>query len=172
MNQLLDRMKRAAKLDSLLYEEVEHDPSATGQAMAVVLIASVCIGLGFPLGGGLVQAAVSGLMALVFWLIWSGVIYLVGTKLFPEPQTEADYGQLLRTIGFAAAPGALGLLAFVPVLGWLLSLVLPVWILAATIVAVRQALDFRSLGRAILVTVVGWFLMMAISLVLGPLSLF
>lgn len=170
MNLLFSRMLRAAKLDSLLYEDVEHDPGATGQAMAVVLISSVCAGLGSPIGGGLGAVTTSAIAALLGWLFWSGLIYLIGTRLLPEPQTEADYGQLLRTIGFASSPGVLRLFGFIPVLGWLVSLVAGVWMLAATVIAVRQALDYTSTARAIVVCVIGWIAMMVVYVVLGGMA--
>jgi len=172
MNQLFDRMLRAAKLDSMLYEEVEHDPGATGQAMAVVLLSSAAAGIGSPMGGGLDAMALNAVIALVSWLIWSGVVYLIGTRLLPEPQTEADYGQLLRTIGFSSAPGVLRVVGFIPVLGWLVSLIASVWMLAAMVIAVRQALDYRGTGRAIIVCLIGWVIMMVVSVVVGGLIVF
>ncbi len=92
MSSFTDRMIRAAKLDVNLYEEVEADKQAMGQAMAVVVLASLAAGIG-SIGstgfGGLVLGTVG---ALIGWFIWAFVTYFVGTKLLPEPQTEADYG--------------------------------------------------------------------------------
>ncbi len=167
MNQLFDRMLRAAKLDSMLYEEVEHDPGATGQALAVVLLSAAAAGLGSPMGGGLGTMTVNAIIAIVSWFVWSGIVYLIGTRLLPEPQTEADYGQLLRTIGFSSAPGVLRVVGFIPVLGWAVSLIAQVWMLAAMVIAVRQALDYKGTGRAIVVCLIGWVVMIVVSVVLG-----
>ena len=169
MNQLFDRMLRAAKLDSMLYEEVEHDTTATNQAVAVVLISSVAAGIGGPFGGGLGSMFTSTAIALISWFAWSWIVYMIGTKLLPEPQTEADYGQLLRTIGFSSAPGVLRVVGFIPLLGWLISLIASVWMLVAMVVAVRQALDYKGTGRAIIVCLIGWAIMMIVSLTLGSL---
>ena len=46
MSSLTERMIRAAKLDATLYEEVEADRDATGQAMSVVILSSLAVGLG------------------------------------------------------------------------------------------------------------------------------
>lgn len=154
MARIVDRMVRAAKLEVVLYEEVEADTTATGQAMAVVLLSSVAAGIGSAAGLGAMLAGAVG--AIVGWLIWAGLTFLIGTKLLPEPQTSADFGQMLRTIGFAASPGLIRVLGIVPVLRPLVLLVAAVWMLVATVVAVRQALDFRSTGRAIAVCVIGW----------------
>ena len=169
MNQLFDRMLRAAKLDSMLYEEVEHDTTATSQAVAVVLLSSVAAGIGSPVGGGLGMMFTGAIIALVSWFLWSYVVYFIGTRLLPEPQTEADYGQLLRTIGFSSAPGVLRVVGFIPFLGWLIGLIASVWMLVAMVVAVRQALDYRGNGRAIVVCLIGFVVMFFDNLLLGGL---
>lgn len=153
---LVDRMIRAARLDASLYEEVEADPAAMGQAMTVVVLSAVAAGIGGIRHGGLSGLLIGLLVALVGWFLWVAIIYLVGTKLMPEPQTDADMGQLLRTIGFASSPGIIRVLGFVPVLGWLIGLVAAIWMLVATVVAVRQALDYTSTGKAVLVCVIGF----------------
>ncbi len=156
MSVLTDRMLRAARLDASLYEEVEHDTTVTRQAALVVVIASIATGIGNLDTGGLPGLVRGSILALLGWAFWSWIIYLVGTRLLAEPQTEADYGQLLRTIGFASAPGVINVLGIVPILGGLAMLVAQVWTIAATVVAVRQALDYRGTGRAVMVCVVSW----------------
>jgi len=156
---ITDRMIRAARLDASLYEEVEADTTLTGQATAVVLLAAVAAGIG-ALGrspGALVGAAIA---ALVGWYIWAGITYLVGVKLLPEPQTKADFGQLLRTIGFASAPGVIRVLGIIPGLRWLTDAAGGLWMLVAMVVAVHQALDYTSPWRAVAVVIVGWIVFM------------
>ena len=63
---------------------------------------------------------------------------------------------MLRTIGFSSAPGVIRVLGIVPGLSHIVGLAASVWMLAAMIIAVRQALDFSSTWRAILVCVIGW----------------
>ena len=104
MTSFIGRMVGAAKLSVPIYEEVEADGSATGQAMGVVLLSSVAAGVGSAaLGAGIIGGAIA---ALLSWVIWAFLTYFVGTRLFPEPQTEADMGQLMRTLGFAQSVGA------------------------------------------------------------------
>jgi hypothetical protein len=95
----------------------------------------------------------------------------VGTKILATPETNADIGQLLRTIGFSAAPGILRALGAIPVLGPLVALVSGVWMLIAMSIAVRQALDYRSTGRAVAVCVIGFLFyigfLVAIATMLG-----
>ncbi len=160
MSSFTDRMVRAAKLDVNLYEEVEADKQAMGQAMAVVVLASLAAGIG-SIGstgfGGLVLGTVG---ALIGWFIWAFVTYFVGTKLLPEPQTEADYGELLRTIGFSSSPGLLRILGIVPILGPIIFIGSGIWMLVAMVIAVRQALDYKSTWRAVGVCIIGWIIQM------------
>lgn len=148
---MLERMKRAALLDSHLYEEVEADRTATGQAAAVVAIVAVAQGIGAAaLGlGGMIAGIMAALLA---WLVWAGITYLIGDKLLGG---TATWGELLRTLGFAQTPGLLGILAFLPLLGGLIRFAVAVWVLIAGIIAIRQALDFGT-GKAILTGILGW----------------
>ena len=156
MSVLIDRMIRAARLDVQLYEEVEADTTAMGQAVAVVVISSVAAGVG-SIGksgiGGIIAAAV---LALVAWYIWAYLAYFIGTKLLPEPQTEADAGQLLRTIGFSSSPGTIRVLGIIPGFTGAIFFAASIWMLVAMVIAVRQALDYKSTMRAVGVCIIGW----------------
>jgi hypothetical protein len=154
MASLVDRMVRAARLDPTLYEEVERDSEATSQAMAVVVLGSVAGGIGTGAGlRGIVLGTVAG---LVGWYVWAALTYWIGTRWLPEPQTSASQGELLRTIGFATSPSVLRVLGVVGPLRGLVFLVTAVWGLVAVVIAVRQALDYRSTGRAVAVCLIGW----------------
>lgn len=156
MSQFQDRLIRAARLDAQLYEEVEADTSAMGQAMGTVILSSVAAGLAsYDVGGfsGLIGGAFA---ALFSWFIWALLTYLIGTRLLPEPATEADLGQLLRTIGFSSSPGIIRVVGIIPGLGWLASGVGSIWMLIAMVIAVRQALDYTSTLRAVGVCAIGW----------------
>lgn len=156
MDRLQDRMIRAAKLDVQLYEEVEADHGAMRQAMTVVVLSAVAAGIGNIAQGGLPEIVMGTLGALIGWYIWAFLTYYIGTRLLPEPDTRADHGELLRTIGFASAPGLIRVVGIVPGLNVFVSAVASVWMLVAMVIAVRQALDYKSTWRAIGVCVVGW----------------
>ncbi|MDT7044115.1 YIP1 family protein [Candidatus Nitronereus thalassa] len=156
MSQFVNRMIRAAKLDPQVYEEVEADKSTLPQAMGVVVLSSVAGGIGFMEETGLGGLVFGTVLSLAGWYIWAFVTYLIGTKLLPEPQTSADLGELLRTIGFSSAPGLIRVFAIIPALDLGITLVAAVWMLVAMVVAVRQALDYHSTYRAVGVCVLGW----------------
>ena len=171
------RMIRAARIDINLYEEVEHESQATGQAFIVVLLVALATGIGtglsyamdgevsFPFIRGLLVGLGTGIGG---WLLWSLFAYWLGTTLFRGPETEATYGQLLRTLGFANTPGLLRVFAFIPFLGGVIAFVAFVWSLVAGVIAVRQALDF-STWRAIGTCIVGWILYLLLVMLVGVL---
>jgi len=168
----LRRLWRATLLDAEIYEEVEHDRSATPQAAAVVLLAALGGGIGSWENAGMAGVVVSALAVVVGWNAWAFITCVIGTRLLPEPQTVADHGELLRTIGFSAAPGILAIFGLIPGLNPWLYMVLGAWLLCAMVVAVRQALDYEGTFRAVLVCLIGFPLsagLLALSfLVMGP----
>jgi len=163
-SKFVDRIIRACKLDVSLYEEVEADKTATVQAAIVVILSSVAAGIG-AISLGASNFLMAPLLSLVSWYIWAYLIYLIGAKLFPEPNTQADHGQLLRTIGFSSAPGLIRIFGLTPELMSITFIGSGIWMLVAMVIAVRQALDYESTWRAIGVVVIG-FLVQAIVLIM------
>lgn len=166
MNIFTDRMIRAAKFDVNLYEEVEADKDAMPQAMGVVVLSSLAAGVGSIATLGLGGMLLGTLAALVGWYIWAWLTYFIGTRFLPEPQTEADLGQLLRTTGFSSSPGLVRVLGVIPGLGTVVVAVAAIWMLVAMVIAVRQALDYTSTLRAVGVCVIGWIIQTVILLLL------
>jgi hypothetical protein len=158
MSSFNDRLIGAAKLDVKIYEEVEADRSALNQAMSVVVLSSVAGGIGIIGTAGFKGIFVGTLIALVSWFIWAYITYIVGTKILPEPQTKADLGELLRTIGFSSSPGIIRVLGIIPGLGGIIFAVAGIWMLITMIVAIRQALDYESTWRAVGVCLIGWII--------------
>jgi hypothetical protein len=158
MAQFWSRVLRACKLDSELYEEVEADRGAMMQAALVVVLSAAASGIGLAGGMGLFGVVVFSLAALLGWYIWAYLTYFIGTRLLPESQTEADHGELLRTLGFASAPGMLRIFGVVPGIGQLSFPIGGIWMLFAPVIAVRQALDYSSTLRAIGVCIIGWII--------------
>ena len=152
----LKRIYRAIKIDPELYEEVEHDKSATIQAASVVVLSSMAAGVG-AIHLGASSFLLGPLVSLASWYFWAFLIYIVGTKLFPDKQTKSDHGELLRTIGFSSAPGLIRVFGFTPELMTVTFIGSSFWMLACMVVAVRQALDYKSLWKAFGVVVLCWF---------------
>ncbi len=170
-NSFLQRLIGAAALDATIYEDVEADRSATGQALVVVLLSSLAAGFGNGGFGGVAPARVIvfGSVALLSWAAWAVITFQVGTRILPGPDTKADVGELLRTLGFASTPGLLRVFGILPGVAGPASVVAAIWMLAAMVVAVRQALDYRSTGRAVAVCLVGWLLVVGMMALAGTL---
>ena len=165
------RLVGAAMLDAATYEEVEADRSATTQALAVVVFSSIAAGIGAKgshggTGALVFFASVSGI-ALLAWAAWALVMFEIGAHLLPTPDTRTNPGELLRTLGFAATPGLIQVFGVLPGARTPVFAVAIAWSLAASVVAVRQALDYTSTLRAIAVCTVGLTLSLAFAVVLG-----
>ena len=152
----VERVIGAARLDSRIYEEVEHDRGATKQAAALVVLGSIAMSV-VALGSGEVTIFLIAIaFGLAAWAAYAYLAYLIGTRLLAGPETSADWGELARALGFAQAPRLLLALGFVPVLGQIISFVVVfIWLPVTTVVALRAALDFGT-GRAIGTAVLAW----------------
>jgi hypothetical protein len=136
--------------------------------MGVVVLASIASGVGSGRLGGLTGFFIGTVGALIGWFIWAALTYFIGTKILPEPTTKADVGELLRTTGFSSSPGLIRVLGLIPGITEIVFLVSGVWMLTAMIIAVRQALDYRSTFRAVGVCVIGWVVQIVVMLLLLP----
>lgn len=165
------RVMGAAMLDRAMYEGIEADRTINWQAAAVVLLASLAAGFG---AGGWYSAdlrmfATVSVIALATWLAWAVLMHQIGTRLLPEPQTRATVGELLRTVGFAAAPGLLQVFAAFPVVTVPVFVVTTAWMFAAMVIAVRHALDYRHSGRALMVCGLAFALVLVVAFIIGVL---
>jgi hypothetical protein len=167
----LRRIIGAAFFDVATYEEVEADASATPQALAVIVLSSLAAGIGVRgMTGGaatLLFFAWASVLALMAWAAFALVTYQIGARLMGTSETRGDVGELLRTLGFAASPGLIQVFGFVPGLTMPVFVAAIVWTVAATVVAIRQALDFNSTGRAAAVCIFAWALSLTVAFAIG-----
>jgi hypothetical protein len=117
------RMLRVLRLDRSVYPEIERDPAGTVQAARVVAFVAAFAALGTVLLESWRPGAILGavLAALLHWLLWSGLAYLLGAMLYRK---RVSPQRLLRAMGYAHTPQLLAALAFIPIVG--------VWIVAAS----------------------------------------
>lgn len=161
----------AARLNVSVFEEIEADRTATGQALIIVVLSNLAAGIG--LTERLFDAPVLHrvMLALIFWVFWAIATYIVGVYLMPEPETDTNVGELLRTIGFAASPGIVRIFGVVPVVGPTIYAVSTVWMFVAIVIAIRQALDYKSTGRAVVVCIITGLIGIAMAALFGALIL-
>ncbi len=152
----IKRFIGALALDAGAYEDVESDRRAGTQSSVVVMLA--CVACGFAamsLSSLGAPGFALGLVAMLgAWIVWVTLISAIGTRVMPEPQTRSNPSELFRTIGFAAAPGVFYAFAAMPAVTVFVFVVVSGWMIAATVLAVRQALDYTSTGRAVAVCLI------------------
>jgi len=150
-----ERLTGVLALRPSVFENIEADKHANAQALAVVVLGTLAAGLG---GGqyGVARMALESIGAVVGLIIWAALTYVLGVRVLPEPQTRSDVGELLRVMGYATAPTVFSALGAVPIVGRAVPFVVSLWLLGTFTIAVRQALDYRSTTRALVVVIVGW----------------
>ena len=165
---MLERVIRVIKLDKTLFAEVEHDESLTSEAFIIVVAVSLLAALGTAIGSGrffgvFIWNVLSGV--ILSWGLWSFITLWVGTNIFDG---EADLGEMLRVIGYANAPRFLGVLGFIPLIGWIFSLAGTILSLIAAFLALQEGLDLDT-PKTIATVVIGWIVGLIINIALGAL---
>jgi hypothetical protein len=158
MTLFLHRFVGALVLDAEAFEDIESDRHASSQSALVVAlacvaagVASMALGMANPAG-----FATGAIIALGIWLVWVMVVAVIGTTDLAEPQTHSSFIELVRTLGFAAAPGVFIVFAAVrPAAPFVIAFV-SLWMVAAAVLGMRQALDYRHTSRALAVCVLAW----------------
>ncbi len=149
------------------FEEVEHDKSAMSQALIIVVLVAIATGIGGAGAAGLIGLVVGVVGALIGWALWAWITYFIGTTLFKSSETQANWAELARTLGFAQTPGLLRVLGIIGPISGLILLVASVWQFICMVIAVRQALDFTSTLQAVGVVIIGFIPYFVMMVVLG-----
>ncbi len=173
VNALMKRLQRLATLDTTVFDEVRGDQAMTIPAAVVAVASTFLFGLGgwlwfaFNVDGAdtgdlfLKSFIIGSILSIILWGVWLGITYVVLTQLF---RARADINELVRVMGFAALPLALGVLMFIPQLDFAIGLTVVALFFGTTCIAVQSATDAPA-GRS-LVAVAAGFLVWAIVLTL------
>ena len=169
MRLFLNRFVRAARLDVELYKEIAADPLTLNQAWITVLIYCMAAAWGSFGGVGAVGTNIAMITTLIGWYIWAFFTYFAASRFFRENQNDLGRMQrktVIRAMGFASAPGVVRLLGVIPGLGIVILAVATIWMIAASTIAVKQALNFESTYRAAAACIIAWILSAFVQLVL------
>ena len=168
MNLYIYRLLGAVTLDASMYEGIEHDTSTTGQAALTVVLASLATGLAFSGQAFSIKVILAGAaIAVVLWIAWAVLTLQIGLLVMPVEDTRVTLGELLRTTGFAAAPGFIQIFAVIPSVARPVQAIAALWTLAAVVIAVRHALDYRHTSRAVIVCLMALSLCVVLAIGLG-----
>lgn len=162
-----NRIWRAIRLDSTVYERVEHDKSFDLQSISIIILSSVAAGIGSLNTVAFPDVLINISAALFGWFLWAYLTMFLGTRYMPELLTEATYGQMVRTAGFASSPGLFRIFGIVPYIGTAVFFIAQIWMLLAMVIAVKQALDYRSSFKPFFVSMIGWSIQIAIWFLIG-----
>jgi Yip1-like protein len=170
MASFAERMTGAMKADVRTFEEIEADQTALPQAVAAIVIAGLASLIGNVFRVGIIGGFMFLIVTLCSYALWALVVVLIGTKVMPEPTTKADFNEGFRVMGFTAAPGVFNVLAIIPILGYVISFAIWIWMIVVGVVAVRQVLDYTNTGRAIIVCLIAGVICWIVSvMILTPL---
>ncbi len=156
---MIRNVTRVVLLDVDFFKEAARDKSLNVQAAVIVVVASGMAGVGSAIAENVpvVASILVGIIAgIIGWLVWSGVSFALGTRVFGGDST---YAEMLRVIGFAFAPLAIGI---VPYLGFPAA----AWMLLASVIAVREGLDIPT-PRALVTMAAGWVLWLGTTLAIN-----
>ena len=166
IDRLTERLKGVLRLQATAFEEIERDPRALVEALLVVVVVAIASLIG-SLGNEGERGLLSGITgAVVGWVVFSALCYVVGTRFFANPETTSSWGELLRVLGYAEAPNALAVVGFIPIVGGLIAAIGAVWALLAAILGIRQALEMPY-PQAAAVAVVAWVIRLALQLLIA-----
>jgi len=174
MGVVLNRLLQAIRFDRDAFVWMDFNDRATGDALILVAVTEVLFLFAggtslFGLVTGLVGVLSALLSMVMFWLIYSGLVYAVAVYLL---RGDGQYPVYLRISGFAF-PTLLLMIATTKMFGGGLigTLVGSLWFLLVVAYGTHYVSDL-PLDRSILTAVLGWAGWIVVSTILGGFSLF
>tara|TARA_B100000524_G_scaffold342578_1_gene237740 strand:+ start:164 stop:706 length:543 start_codon:yes stop_codon:yes gene_type:complete len=142
--EFLNIVFRSIKLDKSLYNENKNFGEASIYFAGLIMILD---GIAGAVAANTViktAIAMSGLTAIITWLVWAIFIFVIGVKLFPDKQTKVPFKRVLTAVGYAHAPGILRFFAVTPDLMIPIIFLTQFWIFAGLIISTKQVLNLQS----------------------------
>ena len=142
--EFLSIIVRSIKLDKTLYKDNKNFGEAAVYFAGLIMILDGIAGA--VAANTVIKTAIgiSGLTAILTWLVWALFIFVVGVKLFPDKETKAPFKKILIGVGFAHAPGLLRFFAVTPDLMIPIIFLTQFWIFAGLIISTKQILNLKS----------------------------
>ena len=142
--EFLNIIFKSIKLDKSLYRDNKNFGEASIYFAGLIMILD---GIAGAIAANTIiktAIAMSGLTAIITWLVWAIFIYVIGVKLFPDKQTKVPFKKVLTAVGFAHAPGLLRFFAVTPNLMIPIIFLTQFWIFAALIISTKEVLNIKS----------------------------
>ena len=142
--EFLNIIIRSLKLDKTLYKDNRNFGEAAIYFAGLIMILDGVAGA--VAANTIIKTAigVSGLTAILTWLVWAIFIFVIGVKLFPDKETKVPFKKILIGVGYAHAPGLLRFFAVTPNLMLPIIFITQFWIFAGLIISTKQILNLKS----------------------------
>ena len=142
--EFLNIIFKSIRLDKTLYSDNRNFGEAAIYFAGLIMILDGVAGA--VAANTIVKTAIgmSGLTAILTWLVWAIFIYVIGVKLFPDKQSKVPFKKILIAVGFAHAPGLIRFFAVTPELMIPIIFLTQIWIFAGLIISTKQVLNLKS----------------------------
>ena len=146
--QFLDIVFKSLKLDKTLYRDSKYFGEAAIYFAGLIMILDGVAGAVAANTIVKTSIGISGLTAILTWLVWSIFIYVIGVKIFPDKESKVPFKRILIAVGYAHAPGLIRFFAVTPDLVLLIIFLTQFWIFASLIISTKQILNLKSNFKA------------------------
>jgi len=146
--QFLDIIFKSIKLDKSLYKNQKYFGEAAIYFAGLIMILDGVAGAVAANTIIKTSIGVSGLTAILTWLVWAIFIYVIGVKIFPDKESKIPFKKVLIAVGYAHSPGLLRFFAVTPDLVLLIVFLTQFWIFASLIISTKQILNIKSSFKA------------------------
>ena len=146
--QFLDIIFKSVKLDKNLYKDAKYFGEAGIYFAGLIMILD---GVAGAIAANTIvktSIGISGLTAILTWLVWAIFIYVIGVKIFPDKESKIPFKKILIAVGYAHSPGLLRFFAVTPDLVLLIVFLTQFWIFASLIISTKQILNLKSNFKA------------------------
>ena len=162
--QFLDIFFKSLKLDKNLYKDPKYFGEAAIYFAGLIMILDGVAGAVAANSIVKTSIGISGLTAILTWLVWSIFIYVIGVKIFPERESKIPFKKILIGVGYAHAPGLIRFFAVTPDLILLIVFLTQFWIFASLIISTKQILNIKSNFKAFGIIFLSFLIIIFLSL--------
>ena len=142
--EFLNIIFKSIKLDRSLYNDNKNFGEASIYFAGLIMILD---GIAGAVAANTIiktSIGISGLTAILTWLICALFIYVIGVKIFSDKETNVSFKKVLIGVGYAHAPGLVRFFAVIPELVNPIIFLTQFWIFAALIISTKQILNLKS----------------------------
>ena len=162
--QFLDIIFKSIKLDKNLYRDTRYFGEAAIYFAGLIMILDGVAGAIAANSIVKTSIGISGLTAILTWLVWAIFIYVIGVKIFPDKESKIPFKKVLIAVGYAHSPGLLRFFAVTPDLVLLIVFLTQFWIFASLIISTKQILNLKSNFKAFGVVFLSFLIIVFLSI--------